>query len=86
MSYKILFKRSAKKELEDLPASHGKKVYEAIVNLKFDPRPHGCKKLKGTDDTCYRIRIGDYRVLYVIEDAVKIVEIIKVSHRRDVYE
>jgi mRNA interferase RelE/StbE len=56
-----------------------------IENLSEEPRPSGCKKLKGRKDQ-YRVRSGDYRIIYSVEDALLVVEVIALGHRRDVYE
>jgi mRNA interferase RelE/StbE len=84
--YSIVFIRSAEKELEKLPNAVFKKISPEIDKLATNPRPHGVKKLKGNREHLWRIRVGDYRVIYSIEDVVKIVEIRKIGNRRDVYE
>ncbi len=81
--YKIEIKKTAVKELNHLPPNDLKKIIKSIQNLVIDPRPSGCKKLTGEEK--YRIRIGNYRVLYMIEDDILIVYIVKIGHRRDVY-
>lgn len=83
-SYKVEFKRSAKKALDKLPIPIRNQLAVKIYSLKDDPRPDGCKKLKGEIDL-YRIRAGDYRVVYLIQDSKLIVMVVKVGHRRDVY-
>jgi len=83
--YRIIFKKKAAKELRALPLSTLKKVSTSIDNLEKDPRPQGSKKLKGGNENTWRIRIGDYRVIYLVEDVVRIVEIRKIGHRKDVY-
>jgi len=65
--YEIQFARSARKELEDLAPKLQDRIRTAIAELSDDPRPHGSKKLKGSDDT-YRLRVGDYRVIYEVSD------------------
>ena len=82
-NYSIEIKKSAAKEIEKLPVPILKKVMQKITSLSENPRPNGCKKL--TADEKYRIRVGKYRILYSIEDAVLIVFVVKVSHRKDVY-
>lgn len=82
-SYKLLIKRSAAKELEDLPPKIRRRVAVRIQGLGSDPRPPGAEKLSGQEK--YRIRQGDYRVLYVIDDSAESVTVVKVGHRRDVY-
>jgi len=81
--YKIFIKSSAQKELNTLPAKERIRVEEKISKLSENPRPDGCTKLKG--DKNYRIRQGNYRVVYSIQDTQLIIEIIKVRHRRFVY-
>lgn len=81
--YTVHIKRSAEKEMDELPTSVFDRIAEAVLELETDPRPHGSRKLRGTDG--YRIRVGVYRILYTIDDASRIVEIVAVGHRRDVY-
>ncbi len=81
--YKIEIKRSAAKEIEKLPRQAIVLVLGRIRALADVPRPHDCKKLSGQEK--YRVRAGDYRILYSIEDAVLIVFVVKVGHRKDVY-
>lgn len=82
-SYKLLIKRSAAKELEGLPPKIRKRISTKIQGLGTDPRPPGSEKLSGQEK--YRIRQGDYRVLYAIDDGSTSVTVVKVGHRRDVY-
>ncbi len=84
MSYSVTFKRSAGRELARLREPKRTKVLQAIGALRSDPRPHGSIKLKGSSDA-YRIRVGDHRVLYTIEDEIRIVTIEQVGDRKDVY-
>lgn len=84
MSYTIEWLRSAVRELNALPAQTAVRIGEAVGRLADDPRPKGCKKLAGHKDL-WRIRIGNYRVIYSIGDAVKLVRIEKVSDRKDAY-
>jgi mRNA interferase RelE/StbE len=81
--YSLLIKASATKELEAIPVKDRKRLAMRIKRLAGIPRPLGCEKLSGGER--YRIRQGDYRILYLIEDASSTVTIIKVGHRRDVY-
>lgn len=83
MAYVINLKRSAEKELERLPATIYDRVIERLVSLKENPRPVGVKKLRGREG--YTVRIGNYRVLYVIDDSEKEVEVSSIAHRREVY-
>ena len=82
-SYRVLIKPSAVKELERLPAKDRKRVASRITSLAADPRPPGADKLSGHEK--YRLRQGDYRILYAIDDADVTVLVVKVGHRRDVY-
>jgi len=82
--YKVEIVKSAIKELAKIPTKEAIKLTEKINELKENPRPKGCIKLSGTKDE-YRIRVGNYRVLYTIEDNVLLVQVFKVGHRKDVY-
>ncbi len=83
MSYSVLILRRAHKELADLPVEDYERVKAAILGLEKEPRPRGCRKLVGRDG--WRIRVGNYRIIYDIEDAAKTVLVMHVGHRRDVY-
>lgn len=83
-TYSIEFLNSAASEFEKLDAKTQKRIGSRIDALSTNPRPDGCTKLKGSTNT-YRIRVGDYRVLYDVEDKRIVVTVIKVGHRRDVY-
>ncbi len=82
-SYRVLIKRSAAKELEELDLKDRERVVERIRGLAGDPRPQECEKLSGRDR--YRIRHGVLRILYEIADRELTVTIVKIGHRRDVY-
>ncbi len=83
--YKVLVSKTASKELADLPTQVVNRIVPAIKKLGDDPRPPGCKKLKGEQDA-WRIRIGDYRVIYTVNDVVRIVDVRSVGHRKDIYD
>ncbi len=83
-SYRIEFTRSAEKDLRKIAKPQIAAIYRGIKRLEVDSRPHGVKKLEGADRT-YRIRVGDYRVVYEIEDDVLVVLVIRIAHRKDVY-
>jgi mRNA interferase RelE/StbE len=70
--YKITFKDSASKELQRLSKSVITKIVSAINELSENPRPSGVKKLKDSNENLYRIRVGDYRIIYVIDDGLKL--------------
>ncbi len=82
--YKVSFRRSAEKELRRIHASDLRRLVEKIGALSSNPRPPGTQLLKG-EDRYYRIRHGDYRVVYEADDAGRRVIVIKVGHRREVY-
>ena len=83
--YSILFARSARKELEALSNHLIERILKKIESLAVEPRPFGCRKLQGNSNL-WRIRIGDYRVVYSIDDVIEIIEIIRIKHRREVYD
>lgn len=83
-SYKIFVPLSVEKQLAKIPKGVAVRIRETIHSLSSDPRPAGTKKLKGTSST-YRLREGDYRILYEIEDHKLIVLLVRVGHRREVY-
>lgn len=83
MSYNIGFASSARQALRRLDTQTRARIVERIEALESDPRPPGCKKLAG--DELWRIRVGDYRVVYSIEDAQLIVLVVRVGHRREIY-
>lgn len=82
--YRVELKRSAAKELRSLPATIISRIDEAITALGSDPRPPGAKKLVG-EENLYRIRVGDYRIVYLVRDDVLVVLVIRIAHRREVY-
>jgi mRNA interferase RelE/StbE len=83
--YTLEIKPSAANELDALDDALFARIDRKILVLAENPRPPGCKKPRGYKDH-WRIRVGDWRVLYVIDDAAKRVSITRVAHRRDVYE
>ena len=83
--YSLVIERSAEKDMRRLSDDVHDRVSDAILKLKSNPRPHGSKKLVGTNGS-WRIRVGDYRVLYDVADAIRIVRIYRVRHRKDVYK
>jgi mRNA interferase RelE/StbE len=85
MAYTVIVAPAAKRDLKRLPAEALRRVAEAIDHLADEPRPHGSVKLQGATDL-YRIRIGDYRVVYQIHDRQLRVLIVRVGHRRDIYD
>ncbi len=83
-SYRIEWKNSAYKELQKLPRPMIARVVAAVSELSNEPFPHGVKKLVGSEFS-YRIRVGDYRVVYEVFENKLIIEIMRVRHRKDVY-
>ncbi len=84
MSYRIYIMRRAQKELSRIHGRSFERIKESIMLLGEDPLPHGCKKLIGRDG--WRIRVGDYRVIYEIDNNDRIVTVLHIGHRRDVYQ
>ena len=82
-SYSIERTRSAAKELERVPLKDRRRIVDRITALAEDPRPAGAERLSGDDK--YRIRQGDYRILYEIVDHTLVVTVVRVGHRREVY-
>ncbi len=81
--YKVRVERKAQKKLSKIPEPYYSNIKAAILDLGNDPRPKGCKKLKGRDG--YRIRVADYRIIYEIQDSILLVDVIDLGHRKDIY-
>ena len=81
--YKVYFKESVEKDLRQIPQKEIKKILRRIETLTVNPRPQGCEKLTGQER--YRIRQGQYRILYSIQDNELTIWVVKISHRKDVY-
>jgi len=81
--YEIVFKRKVEKSVARLPDNAYQRVTRAIDDLSETPRPPGCTKLRGRDE--WRIRAGDYRIVYEIDDERRVLEVLNVAHRRDLY-
>ncbi len=83
--YRVFIKRSASKELEAIGANVDRqRIVARIQDLSGDPRPRGCEKLGGHDDR-YRVRRGNYRIVYLVDDLERIVTVFKIGHRREIY-
>ena len=82
--YAIVFARPARKELQALDHTAAIRILKRIEVLAMEPRPSGVKKLEGAVDL-WRIRVGDWRVVYRISDSKRLVDVIAVRHRRDAY-
>ena len=83
--YHLVIKPSAAKELDKLPVSVAARIVAKIESLPQVPRPHGVKKLEG-EPTRWRIRVGDWRVIFAIDDGQRVVDIIYIRHRSKAYE
>jgi mRNA interferase RelE/StbE len=84
MSYTLIIDRFAQKQLDKIPPPHFNRIIKAIYSLQRNPRPQGYKKLTGRMG--YRIRVGDYRVIYLIEDRDVKVFVIDIGHRKEIYD
>ena len=84
MSYELQYRPGIERDLSRLPKGVLARVDRALMSLIQDPRPHGCKKLAGGGDL-WRLRVGDWRIVYEIDDSSRIVDIQIVAHHRDVY-
>ena len=84
MKYDIQILRRGQKELARLPNIFYERIKDAILALASNPRPQGCKKLSGRDG--WRIRVGDYRIIYEVDDNQHVVTILHIGHRRDIYK
>jgi mRNA interferase RelE/StbE len=82
--FEIQIEKAAEKQLRKISEPMHERIVNAILPLAENPRPVGAKKLSGTMND-WRIRVGDYRVLYEIAEEIRIVRIFRVAHRRDVY-
>ena len=85
MSYRVEFTAKARESLSRLPKTVQARLAKQIASLADDPRPVGARKIKGQDD-CYRVRQGDYRIVYAVMDDLLFVLIVRAGHRKEVYE
>jgi mRNA interferase RelE/StbE len=83
--YRIEFAPAATRQLGSLPRKQKVRIASKIDALSSDPRPPGCVKLRGSEDI-YRIRVGDYRILYQVKDDILLVLVVKVAHRGEAYK
>ena len=83
--YSVELKPGATQELDRLSGKLLHRIVSRLESLASSPRPSGCKKLKGGENH-WRIRVGDYRIVYTIDDRKRLVEVTRIRHRRDVYE
>ena len=85
MSYKVVISKSAEKNLALLPKSAVAKIVSVLLSLENNPRPNGCKKLKGFVNL-WRVRVGNFRIIYSIEDIIMLVDIREIGDRKDIYK
>lgn len=85
MAYEIIIKPSAEKLFAKLEKSQQIKIIKAVENLAINPRPQGFKKLKSIAEL-YRIRVGDYRIIYCIDDNILTITVVKIGHRKEIYK
>ncbi len=85
MAYRIAFARKAEKALMGLPIQTKKNIARQLDKLSLNPHPPGSRKLQGEDDL-YRIRAGDWRIIYTVIEESCVILVVKIGHRRDIYE
>lgn len=83
--YTVVLTQTAEKELHKLPLRMIEKIVDALKSLEENPRPLGCKKLKGYKNL-WRVRVGDYWIIYSVDDIILLVDIREVGHRKDIYD
>jgi len=84
MAFRVEWKKSTRKDLRKLPASIAERIVGTVEGLAENPFPHGVEKLSGSEHA-YRVRLGDYRIVYEVVTESKLIEIQRVRHRKDVY-
>ena len=84
MAYKVVLTPAAEREYRKLPDNIRARIRPALLELEAHPRPKGAKKLGGSKDR-WRVRVGDYRIIYKINDDTKTVTVLRISHRREAY-
>lgn len=82
--YEIYIERTAERDLRRLPSHPFSNIIARLKALSAEPRPIGCGKIVGTDDF-WRVRVGDYRIIYEIDDSARAVRVMRVRHRKDAY-
>lgn len=83
--YTVVLTQTAEKELYRLPSKAVEKIIIVLRSLEENPRPSGCKKLKGNKNL-WRVRVGDYRIIYVIEEVIMLVDVREIGRRKDIYD
>jgi mRNA interferase RelE/StbE len=85
MNYKVEFASRAIKDLHSIPRTYQGKIIDKAESLSVNPYPRGCLKLKGLQEALWRIRVGDYRILYQVDETVEVVDVRRIGHRKDIY-
>lgn len=85
-TYEVRFTKGAEKDLSAIPPKDQRSILRTASALSSTPRPRGCEKMKGQLAGYYRVRVGNFRIVYVIDDASRIVTVTKVGHRQGVYD
>jgi mRNA interferase RelE/StbE len=83
--YSVVLTQTAEKELQKLSSRTIEKIISLLKSMEQNPRPHGCKKLKGYKNL-WRARVGDFRIIYSIEDVILLVDVREIGHRKDIYD
>lgn len=83
MSYTVRLKPRAERELDRVPIAVARRIWQKLLSLEREPRPRGTAKLEGVEG--YRIRVGDYRITYLVDDDERVVDVARIAHRREVY-
>jgi mRNA interferase RelE/StbE len=83
--YEVIISKAVGKEIRDFPKNEIGKIYSKMQSLADDPRPNGCKKLEGNTENLWRVRSGDYRIIYSVDDVICIVDIRHIGNRKDIY-
>jgi mRNA interferase RelE/StbE len=84
MAYRLLLRPAAQRDLGGLPRAILGRVEKAIERLRENPRPPGCRKLSGFENE-WRVRVGDYRILYIVDSAQQEIRVARIAHRREAY-
>ena len=84
--YRIEFDKRVKKDLKSVSPQEVVRIQTAISDLADNPRPSGCKQLKGKNREYFRVRVGDYRIIYTVENKVLLIVVVCIGHRREIYK
>lgn len=84
-TYQVVLSKTAEKDLYKLPALVVQKIIPVLKSLEFNPKLHGCKKLKGFKNL-WRVRVGNYRIIYSVDDVILLVDIREIGDRKEIYK